>query len=402
MGPRPLPFARRDAAAPGRPLDLTRLDALVRTRIIVPAYLTEADFPWLRILLEEYARFVGRKRGEWKIRSGEGLPMEAPRQKLQTALRVLERLSQDQPGSLVPARQVRARLFREGTARNDRTSAIQATASALGLPPHAVMDALFSDLPNERLLLPLAESLSPAQLALCCNEVLVASLLGRALRVRVVAHGQVRAVVRHAKLMGLLCHATPGENKDELALEISGPFALFRHTRIYARALASLVPRLAWCHAYRLEAECVLGDGMQVGHLVLATGDPIAPARELPPFDSKTEERFAKAFGKLAPEWDLVREPEAVPLGTGLIFPDFELRHRATGRSWLLEIVGYWTAEYVQRKLAALREAKLDRLIVCLDVERSCSDAVLPAHAHVVRFRRKVDAREVLALIERE
>jgi predicted nuclease of restriction endonuclease-like RecB superfamily len=398
LRPQPLPFARREPS--GRPLDLTQLDALARTRMIVPAYLTEADFPWLRALLEEYARFVGRKRGEWKIRSSEALPIEAPRTKLQTALRVLERLAQAQPASAVPARQVRALLFREGARRPERDSAIQATANALGIAPQAVMDALFADLPDERLMLPLSEPISPAQLALRCNQELVASLLGRALRVRLAARGQVRAVVRHAKLMGLLCHATPGEDKEHVTLEISGPFALFRHTRIYARALASLLPRLAWCHAYRLEAECVLGDSTQVGRLVLATGDPIAPARELGAYDSKTEQRFAKAFGKLAPEWDLVREPQAVALGTSLIFPDFELRHRATGRSWLLEIVGYWTPEYVQRKLSALREAKLERLIVCLDVERCCSDDALPADARVLRFRRKVDPRAVLALIE--
>jgi predicted nuclease of restriction endonuclease-like RecB superfamily len=199
-----------------------------------------------------------------------------------------------------------------------------------------------------------------------------------------------------------LCHAKPGTSKDEAALEISGPFALFRHTRIYGRALASLVPRLAWCNAYRLEAECVLGDGTQVGRLLLGTGDPIAPARALAPFDSKTEERFAKAFAKLAPEWDVVREPEAIQLAASLIFPDFELRHRATGKRWLLEIVGYWTAEYVQRKLAALREAKLERLIVCIDEDRCCSDELLALEARVVRFRRKVDPRAVLAIVERE
>lgn len=40
---------------------------------------------------------------------------------------------------------------------------------------------------------------------------------------------------------------------DHAALEISEPFALFGRTRIYARALTSLVPRLSWCHTPRLE-----------------------------------------------------------------------------------------------------------------------------------------------------
>lgn len=175
---------------------------------------------------------------------------------------------------------------------------------------------------------------------------------GELLRLKV--SGKVRAVVRHAKLMGLLCRAVLGTTKDEALLEMSGPFALFRHTRIYARALSSILPRLGWCHSFRLEADCVLGIGDRVGRLVLCSGDPIFPARELPPFDSKVEERFSKAFGKIAPEWDAVREPVALEVGDTLVFPDFALRHRATGELWLLEIVSYWTPDYVQRKLATL------------------------------------------------
>jgi predicted nuclease of restriction endonuclease-like RecB superfamily len=158
------------------------------------------------------------------------------------------------------------------------------------MPEPSVMEALFADLPDERVLMPLAMPLGPDQLALACNAEIIASLLYNALRVRVVARGQVRAVVRHVKLMGLLCHATPGEHKDEVALEISGPYTLFRHTRIYGRSLSSLVPRLAWCHTYRLEAAWAFGGGTNVGRLVLRSGDPIA-ARDLARFDSKVEER---------------------------------------------------------------------------------------------------------------
>jgi predicted nuclease of restriction endonuclease-like RecB superfamily len=263
-----------------------------------------------------------------------------------------------------------------------------------------LMDALFADLPDERTLMPLSEPLAPDQLALACNAEMVASLLYNALRVRIVVRGHARAVVRHVKLMGLLCRATPGESKDDVALDISGPFALFRHTRIYGRALCSLLPRLSWCHSYRLEADCAFGDGTNIGRLVLHSGDPIAPARELEPFDSKVEERFARSFAKLAREWDVIREPRAIPVGDTLIFPDFELCHRVTGERFMLEIMGYWSAEYVRKKLAMLREARIDRLILCVDEERCCADGLFEFDAHVIRYRRKVDPRAVLAIVD--
>src|SRR2546427_5183295 len=49
----------------------------------------------------------------------------------------------------------------------------------------------------------------------------------------------------------------------------------------------------------------------------------------------------------------------SVQAGGTLIFPDFALRHRADGRRWLVEIVGFWTRDYVERKLALLRVAGL-------------------------------------------
>ncbi|HEX7477014.1 MAG TPA: DUF790 family protein [Polyangiales bacterium] len=381
-------------------MSLSRLAELVSIRTISPAYLSEADHPWLRALLDERERFVGHKRRHWKIRVGEPMPIAAPRTKLGVALRVLDRMAQDQASGAVRARKARAVVFGQAAKEPEPAIALAQAASLLGMSPKDTMDCLFADLPDERKLAPLPAPTAPCDLALACNAAIVASLLSRALRIRIVARGQVRAVVRHIRLMGLLCHAVPGAAKDEVSLEVSGPYALFRHTRIYGRALGSLVPRLAWCNSYRLEADCVLDSGTTLGRLVLGTGDPVAPARELPAFDSKVEERFARAFAKLARDWDVVREPQPVAVQDALIFPDFELRHRASGERWMLEIVGYWTADYVRKKLAMLRRANIERLIVCIDEERCCADAPLDLDARIVLYRRKVDPRAVLAIVD--
>ena len=135
--------------------------------------------------------------------------------------------------------------------------------------------------------------------------------------------------------------------------------------------------------------------------LTLQSGDPIFPSREPRRFDSKLEKRFAREFGKLAPEWDLAREPEPVEADGTLIFPDFALwRRDMPKRRWLLEIVGFWTPEYLRHKLARLRAARLSNLIVCIDVERNCADEELPPNAPVIRYRRKIDVAEVLRVME--
>jgi predicted nuclease of restriction endonuclease-like RecB superfamily len=59
-------------------------------------------------------------------------------------------------------------------------------------------------------------------------------------------------------------------------------------------------------------------------------------------YDSRLEERFAREFRRVAPDWDLLREPEPIAAEGALIFPDFALQHRSDpSRRWLLEIVGF-------------------------------------------------------------
>ncbi len=391
----PRPSHRRERISVG----LATLDEQTIARTIVPDYVTTADRTWLLTLLAEREKLVGQKRGAWTERIRDGLPVKAPRRKLELALRVLDGLARDLVSSPVPARRIRSALFIAAAAAPTRSEAVALAADELHLSEEAVLQGMFSDLPGERVLAPLKESLTPEQLALRCNAELIASLLGRALRVRIDAHGNVRAVVRHAKLLGLLCRVERGE-AEGIALELSGPFALFRHTRVYGRALASLVPRLAWCNTFRLSAECVMGSGSEVARLVIGAGDPVLYGKQLPAFDSKLEERFARSFARLTSHWEMVREPTAFSIGSSLVFPDFELRHRITGMSWLLEIVGFWTAEYIERKLAALREAKIQNLILCIDEARGCADDEMPVSATVIRFRRTIDPRAVLAVLE--
>jgi predicted nuclease of restriction endonuclease-like RecB superfamily len=184
----------------------------------------------------------------------------------------------------------------------------------------------------------------------------------------------------------------------DAVLELSGPFSLFRRTLLYGRALGALLPLLEWSRRFRLRAECVLRDRRVT--LCLATGDPIFPVGEPRAYDSKTEERFAREFRRAARDWEIVREPEPVVAGNALLFPDFVLQHRCDGRKrWLLEIVGFWTPEYLDRKLRLYRRAGLRNLILCIDDERQCAGGDLPVGARVLRFRRHVAVEDVLRIL---
>lgn len=368
--------------------------------LVVPHFLGEHDHPWLRVLLEEHERFIGRPQRELEARLRDPLPCESPPRKRSQAIQVLTRLRRSHRKAAVPPRRARALVFAEAARVPAPPDEVLSTvAAALGVSAGELQDSLFADLPGNQLIAAPAQPLSPGELALRANLALAQALLFRATSVRIEAEGNTRVLVRHSKLRGLICRVVERSATADAMLELSGPFALFRHTRLYGRALGELVPLLAWCRRFRLRARCVF-QGRPVT-LQLGTGDPIFPADEPRRYDSHLEERFARDFRRLAPDWDVVREPEPVSVGGTLIFPDFALHHRRdAARRWLLEIVGFWTPDYVARKLALYRSARLSNLILCVDESRNCAAADFPSAGLVVRFRRRVDAAAVLRLID--
>ncbi|HTA19997.1 MAG TPA: DUF790 family protein [Polyangia bacterium] len=365
-------------------------------------FLGPQDEPWLRVLLAELVRFEGRRRRELAERLAEPLPCEAPFFKRRAATRVLLRLWRRERVAVVSPVLARSRLFGVAAARDDgeqHVDTIADVAAALGIDAEALRESLFADLPGERVVRAPATLPTSAEIVLRTNLAVVQATLMRASRIELRVEGGVRPIVRLAKLRGLLCTVVEPADGAPPCLEISGPFSLFRHTLLYGRALAELVPHLAWCARFELRAACTLRG--RVVDVAVGSGAPIFPAAAPATFDSKLEERFARDVARLAPDWDVVREPEAVRAGTTLVFPDFLLRHRIHGeRRVLVEIAGFWTPDYLANKLARLRQAELPPFILCVDEERACALGELPASLSVVLFRRKVDAATVLRRVE--
>lgn len=384
----------------------TRIDG----RDIVPAYLREGDHAWLSALLGEHARFVGQRRGALTRRLEEPLPVPAPRGKLRMAVRVLERMTRSRISSPIAPQRAREQVFVRATelsrAGLDPRLALAEIGASEGLEASDVQECLLADLPTEQRLVALPSSLTAHDLATQVNHALVTALLRRSRRLELQLWGGARAVVRHAQRVGLIAVASRLTGHDARAdgggpgtlLEVSGPLALFRRTRLYGGAFASLVGAMTWCTEARAQADCVI-DGVD-RRLVLQRSDPVCVGKQPAAFDSRVEERFARDFARLAPDWTLLREPEAIEVGGRLVFPDFALCHRRhPSRSWLLEIVGFWTPEYLTRKLAALRAIAGGRFIVCADAKLGVGrEHHVPGE--VIAYRRRIDVREVIRLIE--
>ena len=369
--------------------------------VVTPRYLSARDEVWVRGALGLADGYVGRSAVERQRGLGPQVRALARRHGANARVadgvtHVLGRSYATEVASPLPPAEVRVVVFEEAArhARLDREAAIRRAATRLGLSPAEVERALFADRPEERCVVAPPEAPEAAEVVEQYNLALVQGLLLRSEQVVVELREHVRAVVRFAKLAGLLCTCSLGEAGTRL--EVSGPLAILRHTTKYGHALARFFPAVVSTAGYRLEARCALGD--QLVTVAIDASARIARTHALPrDADSAIERALARDLRRLGGPWTLEREADVVPVGSRLFFPDFSLRHRSGGRV-LVEVVGFHTEEYLRSKLEALRAASARALVVCVDESLACGDGELPGS--VLRFRRRIDAAALLRAAE--
>jgi uncharacterized protein len=240
--------------------------------------------------------------------------------------------------------------------------------------------------------------------------------------VTVRARGGWKDLARAAKLARLMYRLLPEEGPAQgrrraYRLELTGPAAPFlAHPRRYGARFASIVPALIRAPSWSMEAR-VERNGRSMPYR-LEAGAPVGRGRRAR-YDSRWEADMAKGLRTALAEsgtgaeggvggrigrsaWTLYREDVLLPVGDELVLPDFTLRHR-DGREAIVELVGFWTPEYLAEKLRKLKAAKLPNLVLVVSEALAAAggeEAIRDSGARVVWFRGKVRAGEVLKAAE--
>src|SRR5262249_49748844 len=84
-------------------------------------------------------------------------------------------------------------------------------------------------------------------------------------------------------------------------------------------------------------------------------------------------------------------------VGRSLLVPDFVFRHR-DGTEVVLEIVGYWTPEYLDAKLGKLTAVRGVNLVVAVPTRLALRAGTLPAT--VLPFKRRLLLRDLLPRLD--
>ena len=175
--------------------------------------------------------------------------------------------------------------------------------------------------------------------------------LYQATRIRIDAFADFKTIVSHAKLARLMHRIERIEKpRSGYRFIFDGPSSTLRTTSRYGVGFAQLLPTLLRCKDWRLRAE-VLGPGRQSFHLLVSPADGLIGNAELPDcFDSDLERSVMEIWNKSpVAGWKMHHESELLVRGQTVLTPDFALRHD-DGRLIHLEVVGFWTPEYLAEK----------------------------------------------------
>lgn len=359
------------------------------------------------------------------------------------------------PRSAVAPQTARRRLFEESAARGlalsgeGRASIVESVARGMGIAADDLEEAMWND-SEERMLVRRFRPVGAAELAVLYNRSLAQTLLFRcsSMEVRLRGGAHWKRVLREVKRRRLMYVLEPargpgGEPRAEVAsCTVEGPTSLFRMTDRYGTAMARILPAVMAAPGWEVSGTIVRhtddAEGPRIYRFALSdkahgallrmpggggSGDPA-------PYDSSVEERFAAAFeSHFAPRdaghaggadaarrpasdhlgWRLVREPGPLIAAGRAMIPDFAFER--FGRRVYLEIVGFWTRDYLRKKsekVAALLEgsggAPPADLLVAVDTSLACSQGVLDvgrggrgaAGGRIFAFSRDVPLKPVL------
>jgi len=185
------------------------------------------------------------------------------------------------------------------------------------------------------------------------------------------------------------------EDNTIIVCSIDGPLSIFKLTDRYGTSIAKLLPSIISAETWSIKAWIVrktMSSGKKIYEFEISNlesptllkepyrdiennDDKDNKEKEFPTydataiyFDSNIEEKFASRFEQSANGWKLVREPDPLIVSNGkALIPDFMFEKH--GRRIYLEIVGFWTKEYLERKIQKITDVittsynKIDFLI---------------------------------------
>lgn len=315
--------------------------------------------------------------------------------------------------------ELRAQIFRRGPAysagdtrhTDRREHLLREVAVTYNVNPGQLEHILYADRTDAYLLTDLGPEWTADALIARYNLELARAALYWADRMTVHIYDGFKDFWKFVKLFKLMFEGTviaPEQGFHGYHVVLDGPISPFVNaTTRYGRQLAAFLPALFLSSRWRMWATVrvphfrkrliyYLDDNVDLVTHFKASGE----------FDSKMEANFAAEFqtkfGDERGKWLLTREDEVLLLGDTVMIPDFALTHKQDGRRAIIEIVGFWHPEYLERKLAKVKAANRNDLILLVyEGVNLGRERLQDVPAQVLYFKNKPVLKDVMEIVER-
>jgi len=244
------------------------------------------------------------------------------------------------------------------------------------------------------------------------NLALAQAVLYDATEMRIRVWDHFGTVFSYVKLFGLMHRIYPidadGErvtSTDQAAgyeAVLDGPASLFSQSQKYGIRMANFLPALPLCNRWEMTADILIDETtgetrqLELDHTEgldshYSAGDQ---------FDSDVERTLTQKWERANTDWELVREDDVFDLGAEVMIPDFAIEH-PDGRRAILEIVGFWTPEYLDAKLKKIRQVEADNFVLAVSERLDCaSEEFGGASDRLLWFKTGVHVYDVVELAE--
>jgi uncharacterized protein len=356
--------------------------AKIEAGLVIPECLTRSTHAQYLVLAEKmcrvYSHGVGRTRGQLhaSVRSILEQEAECPRRRMEAFCKLLDErcgYESDKAGQASKLRRHVVRLASKyqplfsGNQQlfgHEHGKAKQEIAAELGLSWNEIERRMFLDLMENHAMLAFEDFDSPGALLSRYNvaQMQVAFFDASDLTLRLTQ--DFRSVLRYAKLARLMHRIS--RTRDGYMVRFDGPASLLQHTTRYGTAMAKFLPGLLSCDGWKLEARIRKPKFRGLRLLLDSDCGLQSPVPMADTFDSSIEEKFSQQWTVSDTHgWRMERETEILHQGQTVFFPDFVFIHE-DGRKAMMEVIGFWTPEYLEHKRHVIETFTNKRLFLAV------------------------------------
>lgn len=288
---------------------------------------------------------------------------------------------------------------------HSRDDVLERVAAELGVTAADVEEGLYADLRAEQRLTTF-KPIDGQALLHRYNLALAQGLIMRAWQMRITVQvdrpSRLRALFRSLKFHQLMHRTTRVAGGYEITID--GPLSLFANSQRYGFQMALFLPALLLTDRWTLEADVDWPHAKgKLQFKLSADAGLVSHLRPKGTWITDEEKALTRRIDAHKSTWKVSRRATVVDLGgRDVLVPDFTVRCAETKREALVEVIGFWRRDYLERRLTALQKHGPSNLVLCVSRKMAAEKKValdkLPGH--VVDFAKVIPITKFLQAVE--